>query len=221
MKLVHPDISIQIDFAQNNCYFLYIENSDEFYKLSKELYGQCCNSEEGSFVLSDEEIVDIQKYCVFVYDYYKDMLSDKKISASVNDRILQILKSNDYLEDFARINMILAEVYQKVYDNIDFEIESSAEFTYEHFVKFISCKLYNYEELEQRLISFVDLYLKLTKCKVFIFVNLCLNLSEEKIKSLIKQFKYMQANVLFIESKKIYDLGGVKNITIDNDLCVF
>lgn len=221
MKLVHPDISLQIDFEKNNCYVLSVENAGEFVRLTRDLYGQCNGIDEGLFVLSDDDILDMQKHCMFVYDYFGDMLNNKKTLALVNDRVLKILKSNDFVEQFAELNMILSKINQGVLDNMDFDLVNNEEFGYENYVKSAGYRLQSDNKLEENIVTMVDLYLKCSKYKVFVFVNLSTYLCQNKLDALLKQLSYMQANVLLIEGAIAYRSNEAIHITIDNDLCVF
>lgn len=221
MKLVHPDISLQIDFEKNNCYVLSVENASEFDRLTRDLYGQCNGTDEGLFVLSDDDILDMQKFCMFVYDYFGDMLNNKKTLALVNDRVLKILKSNDFVEQFAELNMILSKINQGVLDNMDFDLVNNEEFGYENYIKSAGYRLQSDNKLEENIVTMVDLYLKCSKCRVFVFVNLSTYLCQSKLDALLKQLRYMQANVLLIEGSISFRSNEAIYITIDNDLCVF
>ena len=219
MKLVHINISRHIDFDINFCYSLIIENSTEFYRLTNELYQQT-NGEVGNFVLSDNEILDISKNCLFFYDYYTNFLNSKKIQNILNNKITQIIQENDFYKEFSQINKILIDINDKIKENIDINIEYNQEFNSDSLIKSSNYKISQTNTLLENIINYIDFYVQNTKINTIIFVGAFTVFDQSTIEIFIKQLKYMQLNILFIDSYQKYKINNIETIIIDNDLCV-
>ena len=99
MKLVHVDISKQMNFEQSSNFILAIENSQEFYRLSSQLISQC-RGEQGDFAIYDGQLLDIPKTCIVIHDFYSDWFASKKTTSALQSQIIDLLKNNDFIEDF-------------------------------------------------------------------------------------------------------------------------
>lgn len=219
MKIVHPLIEIAIDFKINNCYTLVVENPNEFYNLTSELYQQT-KGNEGAFILSDNSILNIEKEMLLIYDYYNISFSSKKIVNLINNDILQLLKKNDFIEDFSAISTSFIKLSEKISQELDYELEFEDNFCFEDFIKFSNFKIRNADNLLENLITFVDLFIKLTNIKIVSFINISNFLNENEMIELIKQLNYFQVKILFLESQDRIKSHNLKKIIIDQDLCI-
>lgn len=218
MKLVHIDLSRQVDFSLSSNYMLVIENSREFYRLSQQLYGQV-NGEDGDFVLSERDILSIPNHCLFVYDYFGDFLGGRKSSNAINNKIVDILKENDFIEDFAKLNTLIIEINDKIIEKLDYNVNSLEGLEYENFVKILQYKVIKSNTLTEDLLTYIQL--NTTKSlSVVIFVGLSCVLSRDELTTFLKELNYKQLYVLLIEPYKKYTLPNCETIIIDEDLCV-
>lgn len=220
MKLVHPDIDIPIDFETCHCYNLIVENPKAFFSLTKDIIDQA-NGNDGDFILSkNSKILDIDKNCLVLYDFFNISFSSKKIVNLISNSVLDLLKAKDFIEDFANINQQFILLNEKVSRELDFPIEFEDEFSYDSFVKFSNYKISPSKNLAERIFDYVNLYYKIVGISTVIFVNLNLFLPQKDIEALVKQLSYMQLNILFVDAVDILTIKDCKKIIIDNDLCV-
>ncbi len=219
MKLVHSDFLFQIDFEENDCYSLIIENSKEFYNKTNELYCQS-NGGDGNFVLSDNSEISISKNCLYIYDYYGDFLNSKKTISSINKKVVEILKNNDFLQEFNEINKLIFNINDRVIEELDYNVEYIDNFDFETFVKLSNYTIKTDVSLLENLIAYIQIYAQNENKKLLVFINLFSVLEKEEIKLLIKQIRYMQLNILFIDSNQKYKFEDIKTIIIDEDLCI-
>ena len=218
MKIVHPYIERQIDFNQNNCYELIIENSNQFFRLSSDIINQC-NNTDGDFVISDYKILDFSKICLSIYDFYNFNTNTKKISNLINAEVSDILKNGDFLQEFSVINKMLIDINDKIKDELDFTFQSVEDFDYDKFIKFSNFKLEKSGDLLSDMIDYITVMQKLSDLKVVVFINASCVFNEKQINDIIKQLTYMQLNILFINNNQKYFLKDIEHIIIDNDLC--
>lgn len=219
MKLIHPHFSIQIDFDKNDCYSLVIENSREFYEKTSELFRQS-NGDDGNFVLSENIELDISKACLYIYDFYSDTLNNKKTITSINKKVIDILKSNDFVCEFNEINKLFININDSVLEQLDYNIEYADNLDYDTFVKFSSYKIKTDNSLLENLLSYIQIFVQNEGKILLIFVNLFSVLEKSEIELLIKQLRYMQLKVLLIDSHQKYKVDDIETIIIDDDLCI-
>lgn len=218
MKLVHPHISVFIDFSLSDNYQLVIESPTEFFGKITELYNQI-NGGEGNFVLSDSnEIIDISKNIVIITDYIDFSLNTKKNLSEVNSIMLSNLKKNDFSEELSKINSQIFNLNDALADLSMLPVEYN-ELTNETLVKLSSYYFDDSLSLPQKISTYAKLLCYNKKTKVMVFVNLPDFLSMEDINLLIKDINYNSLKILFINSH-LYDIKSVKNIIVDKDLCV-
>lgn len=220
MKLVHPDIARQIDFNHQFCYSLIIENSHEFFSKTNELFLQT-NGEEGNYVLSHEnQTLNIAKNCLFIFDYYNDLFNNKKIINSINNKVADILKQEDFIDDFAQLNALIAKINAQITYQLDYEVSYIENLDFSDFAKLSNYKIIQDGNLLDNILTYIQINCQNQNITMVIFVNLFSLLSQEDVEKLIKQLNYMQLHILFIDSQQKYILQDCETIIIDNDLCV-
>ncbi len=219
MKLVHKNINKQFNFKESNFCHLIIENSKEFYNLTNELYRQCVLQEEGNWVLSNIEQLDICKNTLFIYDYYQINLNSKKTQNIINNEVLKILKESDYFELLSKINLNLITLNENVLENINLPIQFNSEFCFEDFIKFSNYTVKEETGFLQKILCYIDLFLKLKNIKLVIFVNLLSVVSQQELVELLKQLSYMQLPVFFISSKTNLNCNNLENKNASSFRC--
>ena len=105
----------------------------------------------------------------------------------------------------------------KVLREIDLEIKYD-ELTIDKIVKISNFKFEEESKLLNKIVTFIDLNIKLRKIKLVVFAGLFNVLEENEIQSLLKQLKYMQMPALFIDTK-VVNIDCFQKIIIDKDLC--
>lgn len=220
MKLVHENIDKKIDFEASPIQLLVIENAKEMYNLTSQLFRQSQNSGDGGWVLSDKDILDISKSVLFIHDVLDITFGGKKLEALVNNHILEKLKKGDYISQLSSINSAIIGLNREISNDIDFAVEYKDEFGFEDVVKLSNYKIKQEQFFLDNLVTYIDLYIKLRLVKVVCFVNIFSFLDEDDVIRLIKELKYHDVKILFIESVPKYTLQDVEITIIDRDLCV-
>lgn len=218
MKMVHPNISRHIDFEKAENYQLVIENAKEFYKLTKEIISQC-NGENGEWVLSETFPIELNKNALIMYNFYDLSCNNKKTENLLKTQILKLANEVDFIETLSNINKALIDLNDLIVENIDFNIETKSEYSFEELLKFVKYSFLEEENLLEKIVSYINVHCKLSKIKLVIFIGLSAYLNEEEIKSLTQDIAYKDLRVLFIESKERQKLEDEIKIIIDKDLC--
>lgn len=220
MKLVNNRIEQHLDFDNNFAYYLIIENSKEYLKIVQELYNECFLNTESEFVLSENgEILNISKNSLFLYNLLDLDLNNKKIINEINSRVSDIFQSQDFVEDFYRLNQLFISINDKIVDNFDFKVEYNAELSYDKFIKISEFKINSELNFLEKITSYIKIYTELKKTKLIIFVGLSDFLCQSDLELLLKELNYLDLKCLLIESHQKFILNDMGKIIIDKDLC--
>lgn len=220
MKLVNSRYNQHFDFNNYFAYYLIIENSKEFLKVVEELYGECFASVDSEFTLSENnEILSISKNSLLIYNYFDLDLNNKKITNEINSRISNIFSSQDFVEDFTKLNQLFININDKVVSNFDFELEYDADLTYDKLIKISNYKISEQSTFIDKLIGYIKIYTALKKTKLLVFVGLSDYLSQAELEVFLKELEYLELKCLLVESHQKYNLDFVGKILIDEDLC--
>lgn len=105
-------------------------------------------------------------------------------------------------------------------NEIDLSISSKDEFSYEDFIK-VSCYSVNEEiDLPSKIITYIDIFVKLTKTKLVVLINLFSYLTQQEVETLVKNIEYLNVSVLLIDSQDKYSNFKIEKTIIDDDLCL-
>lgn len=219
MKLVHERIERQINFQKSNNYFLLIENPEEFFKLTQELVVQA-NGEDGKWILSNIETLDIPKNIEVVYDYYNLSLNSKKTDSYLKNQILKVAKEGDFLEELSRINVEIINLNNKLMKNIDLPLLANEDVTFEDLYKISNFSIMEELSLPEKLLDYVDLQIRIRNIKIIVLISPFSYLTCSTLCSLVKQFEYRDLKVLLIDTQNHKLPKTFEKIIIDKDLCV-
>lgn len=218
MKLVHERIERHINFDKAN-YFLLIENPQEFFILTNELVHQV-NGEDGKWILSNIETLDIEKNVEVIYDYYNLSLNSKKIDAYLKNQILKIAKDGDFVEDLSRINVEIINLNNKLMKQMDLPLLANEDVTFEDLYKISNFSIMEELSLPEKLLDYVDLQIRIKNIKVVVLINPFSYFSCSTLSTLIKEFEYRDLNILFIDTQNHKLPKNFEKIIIDKDLCI-
>ena len=218
MKLSHPLLDSSIDFCNKKIWFLIIENNKVFYNFASHLF-LMSQGEVGDFSLSiNNEIVNFAKFTLLLYDFLNFDFSSKKIKSILDNAVQDEMSKPEYILDLARINSQIILLNKKVASQIDLPLDFTEEINIDKIVKISEYYIQEEQSLLEKIVTYIDLFIKLKKIKIVIFVGLLSYISYEELKDLIVQLNYMQINVLFLENKDVC-IKEYPKIIIDNDLC--
>lgn len=220
MNLVEYETGINIDFEKNNIFILQIEDGKTMFDVCKDIYDQCSGS-DGNFVLSHNlETLKFCDSCEFVSNIFDLSLSGKKIENMLQKNLQKIVENDDYLKLFNEINKSVVDFNNKLLPNVDLQINYNYDLQFCDIFKLCGYKIEEKTDLFDRIIDYVDVISKLSKVKLFVFVNAFSFMSQEMANKLIEQLNYMDIRVLFLTSYLPYDIKNVGKLIVDKDLCV-
>ena len=219
MKIVYPNFNYTIDFENQNCFILTIENSKLFYDFCKDIFIQY-NGETGDTIIFDDEKFTMEKNSILFYDYFNIENNTTKIINLINKTITSELNNGDYIKEISEINSLIVKLNQKLIEEIDLPIIYSDDFSIEKFVKLSNYSVAKNNKILEDILTSIEILINIKKVKLIIFINIFSILSEDEIYDLIKDLKYKDIKILFVNSYEKYKILDVEKIIIDDDLCV-
>lgn len=192
MKLVHPDLHMQIEFVENQVIVWVIESPKLLRNYIKE------------FILNPFEIQVNEKRC-----WNKVCTELKEIAFS----------ENYYMQTqqlFATINQYLLSL------EMDSEMEFSweGEIDFMQLLKATGIKIEeSNDSLVEHLGQYIKVMARLLQKKVIVFVNLSTFLEKKEIEQLLQQAFYLKVYIILLESREICLEIPKKCYIIDKDSC--
>lgn len=219
IKIAHPHLETPLVLSEDFPQLLIVENPNEFYFIVNDLVEQF-EGKDGQFVFSCEgQIVKAEKYGTMIYDLFHFDLNDKKI-LSILYKKLEEFSFGEKIADLNGLNAKVVAFLEDLSFNVPFPLDYNEPQPLDYFkiagIKFAK----NYDNLEEKIICYVNALIELKNCEFFVFVNLKSVLTDEKLQQVYNHCKSEQVGVLLIENSKVRRiLPCEKAIIITEDLC--
>ena len=219
MKLVHPEIEKIIELEENTLNIIIIENQAFLRKLTLELQRQICG-EEGDFVLSNKDILKINKEVEIITDLYNININSKEIISKIykylEDRILE----NYPMEERNELLTYIIKYLENIVDISGLDLEYDLNIRDQNIFKMVNLKLYeeNTSYIEN-FINYIKIITDLMGKKIFVINNLK-GVITEKEYFYLKDFAFKnKIHLILFENIERKVENWERVILIDNDLC--
>lgn len=219
MKLVNPNLCLDISINENEVNELVIENPAVFSDFVRELLLQV-DGTEGDFVLSEEgKVLKIGSVTDVLIDYYSASVNNRKILGRLYKELTGI--AEDHLEEKAEINSKLISLLDRMIlstgiQNLNYELD----FQWDDIFKMYSIR---FDEQYHKLLEKMEVYIKTianyTDVRIVFLVNIKSYLSFEELMELYRLADYCKINLFLIESRESSERGKEKRYIIDRDKC--
>lgn len=223
MKLAHSILEKPIEFEENIINVLVVENPKLFYTFVSDFYNQITNSNEGSFVLSDNsKILPMHKYMELILEPFSIDLNQKKILNKLYAVLKEnILKTETYKE-LIELQSTVFKFVEKISDTIEYPlIYEDSSIDLQDIFKMVDLKLESKQEsLLEKILDYITAVCEFLGINCFLAVNLKSYLSKEELEELYKSIHYKKLNLMLLESKNTEYISPVEKLyIIDSDLC--
>ena len=219
IQLAHVHLETQLTISDEYVQLLIVENPTEFYNMVADLDGQF-EGKEGVFVFAiDGQVVPANKYGAMVSDFFHFDLNDKKLLSLLYKR-LESVAFGDKLLDFNALTGRMIQFLEELTFCVPFAMEYD-EPQPSDYLKVAGLKFAKvYEQLEEKLVCYINALIELKGCEFFVFVNLKSVLSDEKLEQIYAHCRAEQVGLLLIEAgKRRQLLPCEKAVVITEDLC--
>lgn len=220
MKIVSYNIETEIDFAKCDVYDLVLENSNMYYDVTNKLIKMSNGEEQNDIVLSDNnQEISLGKIGEIIYNFYDLDINNKKIQGLVFKHLIEIAKENDFYVELANINQSLMDFYTKLLTSQELNVCCDTDISLDNIIKLGNFKFEESNKLIEKLVDYIDVLNKLKPLNIIILIDAFSVLSLDEIEKFIKQMKYLNLKILFVNPFIKYDITNAKRIIVDQDLC--
>ena len=220
MKIVSYNIETEIDFSKCDVYDLVIENSNMYYDVTNKLIKMSNGEEQNDIVLSDNnQEISLGKIGEIIYNFYDLDINNKKIQGLVFKHLIEIAKENDFYIELANINQSLMDFYTKLLTSQELNVCCDTDISLDNIIKLGNFKFEESNKLIEKLVDYIDVLNKLKPLNMIILIDAFSVLSLDEVEKFIKQMKYLNLKILFVNPFVKYDITNAKRIIVDQDLC--
>ena len=219
MKLVHPDIQQIIQLQDGTVSSLVIENPSLMFRFLSDVQHQL-NGEEGDAVLSIDEVpVSMKRWVDLLIDFVGFDGNEKTLITKIIQAIKRTAQSEQHLLE---THCMLANL--ESYLNV-LAYEQDLELKYEklslvNLLKAVGIQVVmDYNNLAERLLSYMNLITRFDNEKLFLFVNLRSFVSDDEMELFLETIVTHGWKVLLLDNHATTLLPQEKRILIDRDLC--
>lgn len=215
--LKHYNWEHEIHFEDGSITHLFIENPKTYRQYILELLAQY-SGEDGNFVLSqDGKEISLSKNLSIITDPLSFIFDEKKINTKVNKDLLSVSQSAEIQQESYKIISSLECYAEQIKEqspyNIDFDSLDEAKI-----LKLLNFHLsLDFETMADKILEYFNTSNDILNISNFIILNTTQYFSKEELSILENECKSLKHNVLFIDSKNIYD--ACNPIIIDHDNC--
>ena len=219
LKIVHTHFDEPISIDDEVVMVLVEENPNEFYYVVQELMKQI-NGESGDFVFTiNEKIINPEKVGTIISDVFNFDINDKKILNLIYKKLEKSSYDSDIVSQISLVNNQVINYLDTLIFKENFSLEYEEISPIEIF-KASSLKIRNdYENLVEKIVSYINLMVELKNCKFFVFVNLKSVINNDELLQIYKHCKLEKVGLLLIESSERSRLKNEKMVIITEDLC--
>lgn len=219
IQIVHVHLENPLIISDEFVQSLVIENPTEFYQIVCEL-SDAFEGKDGRFVfLRSGEEISADKYGTMICDPFHFDLNDRKILQLLYKKLEGNTNGGDYLqlyyETCGKISEFLTRLNESVPFLLTFDEPQVGDILKTAGVKFGKF----YENLEEKIICYINALIELKNCQFFVFVNLKSVLDGEKLLSVYRHCQSEKVGLLLVESSVRESLSGEKTVIITEDLC--
>ena len=223
MYVIHGKLNEPLECG-DKAQILVIENPKEFRRWTEEIKKQISTG-EGGFTVYDEKQKEyaFSSACDVIVDYIGLTLNSKKIISGIYKRI-----ENEYMKygNYEKLSSANEKVYDLLDEIIfmsDFELEYETKTDVSGYMKLFNMKVKEeYDELKEKIVSYIDLMSEFQGLKIIIAINLKSYMDEKETEEIYKHCLYKGIGVLDIESRVPETVSPNEKVrVIDKDLCEF
>ena len=221
MKLAHFELEQPIEFEQEKIISWVIEDSQTFWKFSKELINQI-NGISGKFVLSNDlKTLKLESDAQIITSLFDVDFSSKKITNLISKRLLRTVAEDEYLIKFNEIAKDIKFFLEEVVSDADLPVEIG-DFEQDDLIKLANIKASESNLFFENLVNYLELVLNLLCPKLLVLVNIKQYLNVKQLEDFKKFLMYQDVSVLFLDYMFSNNIKcDSKTYFLDKDLCEF
>lgn len=219
MNLVSPMFQTAVEIDEGDVFSLVLENQKLFKEYLVDLHNQI-NDLDGEIVLSENnKILPIKKHIDILYQFTPFEINTKTILNHIHSKMYkQAMNEENYVKTAELLSII-----QRYMEELCFDMPIEMEYQkleISSVIKSIHPTIANDNSNDiETIIDYMSLMLDFEPKKLFVFVNLRSYFLDKDIELFVKTVKLKQMQVMLLESSSHKQIDGMKQLTVDCDLC--
>ena len=216
MKLVHPDLQFQVEFAEQIIPVFIVESPVRWRDIQRELLSQY-HGGEGKWMLSDQEKeIKFNKSVEMIMNPMILEENDRRIVNAFLQTFGETASNEVYWKRAQDLNVAIQKFFSEIESEYPFEYNIHREIDFPALAKAMGIRLESeYENDLERLIQYCILTKEIMHVKLFIFFNLHSFFTEKELGQLYQEIIYRKWNVLLFETAVFGRISGEKYYIID------
>lgn len=218
MRLVNAKYGIDLSLDESRPEILVFENRRIMREITEELWKQCSGL-EGSFVMSDNKVLKIEKNVEIMINPFNLDFQSRKIMNALYTKMSAA--ANEQVEEKYRINADIINMLDMISSSVNYSgITYQLDFPWTELFKMYGVKIDVPDDFIARIIEYMKIVSELCGISVFCFVNLKSYLNYEEIMALYKNAEYNKIKLILIEPNETKIIDSEHVTIIDRDLCL-
>lgn len=219
MKIAHEKLSTLLEFSKGKCLGIVIENPKFMYEFVTDIQKSLEKEETGIVISQDNEPINISDKVSLIIDFIDFSLNSKTLSTKILNELSQTAENEIFYNE---THKLLAQIEKTVYTYaMDIPHEISIEkLNIQNILKSIGVFIDDdYDTLEEKILTYMDLTRELEGKELFVFVNLRSFIPNSNFEAMIETALEREHRILLIDSMEYQKLEKEKRLIIDSDLC--
>lgn len=220
MKLVHPELSFQIDFSDVEIPIFVVESPIRWRTMQRELLAQNQGA-DGKWVLSEmDEEIKISKFVEIIINPIQLDENQRRISNAFLQSLSKTASNEIYWKKGQELNAGIQTFFSELEMYYPFEYHINPEIDFPALAKAMGIRIENeYGNELERLVQYCILTQEIMHTKLFIFYHLHDYFTDAELRLLYKEIQTRHWNVLLVEPLMHEKIVGERHYIIDRDNC--
>lgn len=219
MKIAHEKLSTVLEFSKGMCLGIVIENQRFMYEFVTDIKKSIEKSETGIIISQNNEPISVADKVSLIIDFIDFPLNSKALSTKIVNELSRIAENETFYNE---THKLLAQIEKTVYKyamDVPHEI-GFEKLNMQNILKSIGVFVEDdYDNLEEKILAYMDLTRELEGKELFVFVNLRSFISNSNFDTMLETALEREHNILLIDGMEYQKLEKEKRLIIDSDLC--
>lgn len=218
MRFVNAHYGINLELEESNPQIIVLENRTVMREIVEELWNQCSGL-EGSFVLSENRTLKLEKNMELVINPFSIDFQNRKIISALYTKMS--VAANEQIEEKCQVNSDIINMLDLISSSVNYSgITYQLDFPWTDLFKMYGVKIDVPEDFISRIIEYMKIVSELCGISIFCFVNLKSYLTDEEIMDLYKNSEYNKIKLILIEPNETEIIESEHLLIIDRDQCL-
>lgn len=220
MRFVYEKYGINLELSRKNPNVLYVEKSEIFSQLIRNLWMQFQGGDGELLFCNEEKAVNIAKEIEFIVNPFALDCNNKKILSKVYKELEGVITEQLFNDIFA-VNSQVISMLDKAMIYSQYSYNYNLDPDIQGLLKLYNIKLnYLNETPEELIVEYIRIMHQVCGIRFFVFLNLKTFFDNQILNKIYEFCEYEEVTVFLLENKYVSALKGEKIWILDKDMCI-